>query len=199
MDYEILAPGVFLYPFPEGLARDIVTSLDEDIQWEKSAVGIHGEQNQDIRTSQGLSFEAEMPFTAERVKKVMIDCVNDYMRYHNINVTQDEGLGLLRYEVGNKYDYHKDGDWMMYRTVSMLIYLNPSDYDGGETHFKYFDLNVKPKYPSVVVFPSNYAYEHSAKPVTNGIKYVLVTWGNDLPIGFNSRILGNIASSVGVH
>lgn len=199
MEYEVLAPAVFLYTFPENLAKDLVASLNEDIEWSKSGVGIGGQTEQNFRTSQSYPFENEMPLAADRIKRVMIDCVNDYMKYHGINVTQDEGLDLLRYEIDNKYDYHTDADWTMYRTVSMLIYLNPTEYDGGETHFKHFDLNVKPEYPSIVIFPSNYAYEHTAKPVTKGVKYVLVTWGNDLPNGFSPNILINIASSVGVH
>lgn len=199
MEYEVLAPAVFLYPFPENLAKDLVASLNEDIEWSKSAIGINRDTQQEHRTSNSYPFESDMPMSADRVKRIMVDCVNDYMRYHGINVTQDEGLDLLRYEIGEKYDYHTDANWTMYRTVSMLIYLNPTEYDGGETHFKYFDLNVKPDYPSIVIFPSNYAYEHTAKPVTNGVKYVLVTWGNDLPNGFSARILLNIAGSVGVH
>lgn len=199
MEYEVLAPAIFLYHFPDNLASDLVISLNEDIEWKKSAVGIIGVVEQDIRTSQSYPFEVEMPMACDKVKRIMIDCVNHYMKYHEINVTQDEGLDLLRYEVNNKYDYHTDTDWNMYRTVSVLIYLNPSEYEGGETHFKHFDLNVKPESPAIVVFPSNYAYQHSAKPVTSGIKYVLVTWANDLPNGFSSNILRNIAVSVGLH
>lgn len=199
MEYEILAPAVFMYEFPFDLAKDLVDSFDDYVEWDHSAVGIQADKDQNIRTSQSFPFELEMPFASEKVKKIMVDCVNDYMRHHNINVTQDEGLDLLRYEVSNKYDYHTDADWRMYRTVSMLIYLNPSEYEGGETHFKHFDINVKPDHPAVVIFPSNYAYEHSAKPVTKGVKYVFVTWGNDLPNGFNKNIMANIALSVGLH
>jgi len=198
MEYETLAPAVFIYPFPNNLAKDLVDSFNEDVEWTKSSVGIEANQDQDIRTSQSLPFEAEMPIAADKTKRIMIDCVNHYIDYHKIDVTQDEGLDLLRYEVGNKYDYHADSNWKMYRTVSMLIYLNPSDYEGGETHFKHFDLSVKPEVPSVVVFPSNYAYEHTAKPVTKGVKYILVTWGNDLPVRMSPHIMSNIAMSVGL-
>lgn len=199
MEYEVLSPGIFLYEFPDSLAKDLVKSLNEDIEWHHSAVGINGHTDQEVRTSYSMPFEREMPFAAEKVKSIMVACVNDYMNYFNINVTQDEGLDLLRYEINNKYDYHIDSDWTMYRTVSMLIYLNPSDYEGGETHFEHFDINVKPEGPSVVIFPSNYIYRHSARPVTNGVKYVLVTWGNDLPVGMNQNIMSNIALSVGMH
>jgi len=198
MEYEILAPAIFLYEFPESLSKDLVNLLNEDLDWKKSGVGVGGDQDQQIRTSKSFPFEQEMPLAADKVKSIMIQCVNHYMEHHNIMVTQDEGLDLLRYEPSNKYDYHIDSDWRMYRTVSMLIYLNPTEYEGGETHFKHFDVNVKPEYPSIVVFPSNYAYEHSAKPVTSGVKYVLVTWGNDLPHRMSHLIMANIAASVGM-
>ena len=35
---------------------------------------------------------------------------------------------------------------------------------------------VKPDTPSLVLFPSNYAYSHTALPVDSGTKYALVTW-----------------------
>jgi predicted 2-oxoglutarate/Fe(II)-dependent dioxygenase YbiX len=138
-----------------------------------------------------------MPIAAARVKEIFIECVNEYCNEYATSVTQDEGLTLLKYTDGNKYDYHADGEWSIYRTVSGIIYLNPQDYVGGETHFKLFDLNLKPESPSIALFPSNYAYMHAAMPVKSGTKYIFVTWMNDMPHGFSTRILSDLAMITG--
>lgn len=199
MKFTTLAPAIDMFEFPETLAKDLLHlfKIDERVIWKKSGVGISGVTEQDIRTSQEFPFEQEMPISAQKVKEVFVSCVDNYTERMNIPVTQDEGLNLLKYTKGGKYNYHSDGDWTLYRTVSGLIYLNPTEYEGGETHFKYFDLSVKPDYPAIVLFPSNYAYVHSAMPVISGEKYIFVTWMNDLPPGFSRNIMSNIAISVG--
>lgn len=197
---EILAPGIVKYPFPEKIARELVNMFDNDetINWNRSLVSTHGHENE-VRTSQQFHFEAEMPVACSRVKPLFIDAVNDYIAMYDISITQDESLTLLRYSEYNKYDYHVDADWTIYRVLSALIYLNPQEYEGGETHFKLFDLSVKPEKPSIVLFPSNYAYIHSAMPVTYGTKYVFVTWMNDLPNGIHQNVMQSIANATGRH
>lgn len=200
MQYKEIGPAIYQYDFPENLAQDLINLFETDdrVEWDKSAIG-HGHKDQEIRTSQEFAFEHHMPITAGRVKDVFIPCVDHYCEKHDLNITQDEGFNLLKYEGGHsKYDFHTDASWTMYRVLSALIYLNPQEYEGGETYFKHFDLSVHPEKPAVVLFPSNYAYLHSAKPVTKGKKYIFVTWANDLPPGMSYQILRNIAMSVGM-
>ena len=194
--FEILAPAVERYEFPEDLAADLIKMVEADysLSWDRSLVG-EGFENE-IRTSDQLNLEVQAPFAAGRIKDYFIKCVNDYMDRHQVNITQDEGFTLLKYSESKKYDFHTDAEWSVYRVVSALIYLNPADYEGGETYFKLFDLKVKPEKPSIVLFPSNYAYLHAAMPVTKGTKYVLVTWMNDLPMNFDCKTLYNLAGLV---
>lgn len=192
-----IAPAINLYEFPESLAKDLIHMFenDERVSWGESYTG-HGDLSE-IRTSKQFAFESEMPIAAGRVKEIFIESVNHYADQYSVSVIQDEGLTLLKYDQSEKYDYHADADWSMYRTVSGIIYLNPQDYEGGETHFKLFDLNVKPEKPALVLFPSNYAYIHAAMPVTSGTKYIFVTWMNDMPPGFSTTILRSIANITG--
>lgn len=189
--------GIEVFDFPESLANDLVEMFDSDerINWDKSLVGMGNES--EIRTSKQFNFELEMPIAAGRVKELFIDAVKNYMNKYSTYISQDEGLTLLKYDINNKYDYHSDADWTLYRTLSGIIYLNPQEYDGGETHFKFFDISIKPEKPSIVLFPSNYIYSHAAMPVTDGTKYIFVTWMNDLPPGFSPSILRSIAHLTG--
>jgi len=199
MEKVNLMVGVNQYPFPEDLANNIIDIIEKtkSVPWEKSGIGDGNETSQEVRTSNGFSFTDFFPFWDAEIKKHFVAAVQDYCQEYDIKVSQDEKLNMLRYENTNKYDYHVDTNWATYRTVSGLIYLNPKDYQGGETHFKYFDVGVKPEKPSIVVFPSNYAYLHAAKPVTEGVKYVLVTWMNDLPEGFHPKIIKVISEFTG--
>ena len=61
------------------------------------------------------------------------------------------------------------------RQVSLILYLNDVD-DGGCTVFPYYDISVKPKKGTVLMFPSFYTYTHHAEAPKSGPKYVVVSW-----------------------
>lgn len=185
MDKKELAIGVIQYPFPEQLAKKIVKKLNKlkEHEWMPSLVGGSGPGNLKtyIRSSEAVDLFRVDNELGEETRSYLIKCVKDYCNLFNIEVRSDEGFGILKYENDDKYEYHVDSGWDTYRVISALIYLNPAEYSGGETHFKYFDIGIKPEKPSLVLFPSNFSYLHAAMPVTAGKKYILVTWLNDRP------------------
>lgn len=113
------------------------------------------------------------------VSNAVAAAVRYYSVKHDFQIEADEGFILLKYQKGNEYKPHYDagiGKPYSDRTLSMVMYLNPTEYSGGETNFVNFDVSVKPNNPGLVLFPSNYAYTHQAMPVTGGTKYAIVTW-----------------------
>lgn len=176
----MLVPGIIRYDFPSEIADKTVKFLNKkkDAEWQDSQVG-SGFTRIHIRSSMGINLELSNPEISDKIKEIFLKCLSHYLDYFDISVTGDEGLQVLKYKNSDKYEYHSDSSWESYRTVSVLIYLNPKEYTGGETHFKFFDLYVKPDTPSIVIFPSDYAYLHSALPVKTGTKYVIVTWLSD--------------------
>ena len=64
------------------------------------------------------------------------------------------------------------------RQVSCVCYLN-DDYQGGELEFPNFKVKIKPEQGMLILFPSSFPYLHIAHPITQGIKYTLVTWLRD--------------------
>ena len=106
----------------------------------------------------------------------LVASVNEYTKQYEFEIGFDEGLTLLKYESGQYYKPHCDYAPHNPRYLSALILLNPTEYEGGGTHFIHFDEEIKPETPSLVLFPSNYAYSHTALPVESGTKYALVTW-----------------------
>lgn len=92
---------------------------------------------------------------------------------------------LLRYTSGNFYQYHVDAYYLVPekkawrkavdRDISLLVYLN-DNFKGGELEFKRFSYSLRPRAGMLVWFPSDMRYEHMAKSVTSGCRYVVVSW-----------------------
>ena len=110
------------------------------------------------------------------IQRRLQDYVNDYTKRYEFPILFDEGYQLLKYRGGQQYKGHSDYAPHIPRYLSALILLNPQEYEGGGTYFHHFDEMVKPEKPSLVLFPSNYAYAHQAMPVISGTKYAIVTW-----------------------
>lgn len=172
-------PGAVKFDFPEKLAKSIIKETKKSkLEWQESAVG-SGSVLKHVRSSQ--TFGLERLEISSEIRDILYDCVKKYCNYYGISIYSDEGLDLLRYKDYDKYEYHVDDFGQKGRTVSCLIYLNPTEYEGGGTTFKHFNYTINPEKPALVLFPSNYSYLHAAEPVTSGIKYIVVTWMSDKP------------------
>lgn len=142
--------------------------------------------NQSVRTSYSLSL-GNAAKVSEVAKAIYDNCddllrsaVKEYKEIFKIQeeIKEAESYSLLRYTTGQHYKQHYDGNIESKRVISVLIYLN-DDYDGGEIEFPNFNLKIKPKRGTLILFPSNYAYSHIAHDVISGTKYVIVTWLKD--------------------
>jgi hypothetical protein len=91
------------------------------------------------------------------------------------DIHNPENFQLLKYEVGQYFHSHYDSFAGANRAISVLIYLN-DDYEGGEIEFVNFDIKIKPKAGTLIMFPSNYPYRHIAHPVISGTKYAVSTF-----------------------
>ncbi len=159
---------------------------DSGVKWERATtVGRGVKQNQRTNYHLGISTLAEN--TNSNIAKdihnqfysILLSTTIPYSRKHDIDeLYYSEGFNMLRYQGGQEYKAHYDGNTGTGRSVSVICYLN-DDYEGGEVEFVNFGLKVKPKKGMLLIFPSNYAYTHIAHPVTSGTKYALVTWIHD--------------------
>ena len=84
---------------------------------------------------------------------------------------------LSLYNPGQQYEWHSDDgvrhpeDSSWERILSSITYLNEG-YEGGETEF--LDQTIKPELGKTVIFPSSFAFPHRGKPVTMGVKHIMV-------------------------
>jgi hypothetical protein len=94
-----------------------------------------------------------------------------------LNLNEIETINLLKYKKNYFYKKHIDHGAVTPRTVSVIIFLN-NDYKGGSLCF---DINgeilkIAPAVGRILIWPSNFLYPHFVEPVTEGTRYVLVSW-----------------------
>ena len=93
-----------------------------------------------------------------------------------------EHLRIKRYfcDDNQQHDFHADVTNLesAKRFLSIICYLN-DDFDGGETFFPHFNLQVKPRKGKIVLFPCTWSYLHKGNPAVNGhAKYILGSFLN---------------------
>jgi len=113
---------------------------------------------------------------------VFIQGIDNYIKNKNCKYLFNcsvRDMILLKYEKGDHYVYHVDHGNTTPRTLSSIFLLN-NDYEGGEVCFtdpsgnEEFCIDVKPS--RLIVWPSNFMFPHSIKPVTKGTRYSVVSW-----------------------
>lgn len=118
------------------------------------------------------------------IAKACLDYIKKYTRDLHLPFFHMQGINdiqLLKYEVGGFYTYHIDHAGIKTpRTMSCILFLN-DDYKGGELMFKdprgQNEITIKPKASRLIIWPSNFMFPHTVKPVTEGVRYSVVAWG----------------------
>ena len=131
--------------------------------------------------------------TRARVKRALMDQKARIEAHFGVAVTECEDPQFLRYETGDYFVPHQDGNTPMvwddsrFRRVSAVIFLSrksdapaPDTYGGGALvfHGPYTgpELRVAAKAEpgSLVTFRAETT--HEVTPVTHGVRYTIATW-----------------------
>ena len=91
---------------------------------------------------------------------------------------KDNGYALQRTNAGEFYHWHIDGgshEFAMRQLVAVW-YLNDLDGEGGQTEFKYQDIQIQPEAGKLVLFPPFWTHLHRGKTLQSGSKYIATTW-----------------------
>ena len=113
-------------------------------------------------------------FFKKNLDKYRID--NNILEYIYTNVLNIE---ILKYEDTGFYSWHTDHFSQIPRTLSCILLLN-NDYEGGNLCFRNpdgsgeWEVEVKPN--RMIIWPSNFMYPHTVKPITKGTRYSVVAW-----------------------
>jgi hypothetical protein len=113
-------------------------------------------------------------FFNKKLKQYQIDA--NILDYHYKSIFDIE---ILKYENTGFYTWHVDHFANIPRTMSCIFLLN-NDYEGGNLCFRNpdgsgeWEVEVKPN--RMIIWPSNFLYPHTVKPVTKGTRYSVVAW-----------------------
>jgi predicted 2-oxoglutarate/Fe(II)-dependent dioxygenase YbiX len=100
-------------------------------------------------------------------------CLRDYESLWHLNMNYIEAFNFVKYMPGKYFKLHVDDGPFYSCTISGVIYLN-DDYEGGEIEFTRHGLKIKPQAGDIILFPSNFIYEHASCEVFSGTKYSVV-------------------------
>lgn len=160
-----------------------ITNIDSGVYYRRAGTFDEG-ANQNWRTNyvcpiSEVAHEPGNPVAQQmhnQYRMILNAAIYGYADQFGINEPLCQGgYDLLKYSGGQEYKTHYDSGPAMRRMITCLCYLN-DDYEGGEIEFPNFNVKIKPQAGMLLLFPSTFAYTHTAYPVTEGSKYTMVTW-----------------------
>jgi len=174
----------------DGLENEISKDIP-GIKWSGAQVN-ESQDNNNVRNCVDLKYKKEelgryIPYNEilkechNKVENALDKCLRHYESLWHLKMHYKEAFNFVKYMPGKYFKIHADHGPYYTCTISAVVYLN-DDYDGGELEFIRHGIVVKPKAGDIVLFPSNFVYEHASLEVRSGIKYsvVIMTDYNDL-------------------
>ena len=167
--------------------EDLEKILSKHYDWKDGKVHANGElTSNDIRKCKTHRIEyGDDEYFDSLIRRVA--------KYFNIeNLMQIEPLPLIRYDVGDYFNFHTDltSGFKSQRISTMVMYLN-DDFEGGHTIFHKSNMSIKPKRGSCLVY--NYNTEepmiHRGDIITSGSKYILTAFVRDSEFTLTDRKL----------
>lgn len=180
---EIAAGCIEIYDNIIDNPEELINIAENELNWQDAEVFSNSESseqqvNKKVRSNSSLTINqfsyAVNPKFYDMCKTIWFYC-DQYAKKYDFEFYYTEPAQILKYAPGEFYEPHYDAGRNVPRVVSAILYLNDVD-QGGETEFVNFDIKVKPKAGTLVIFPSNYAYRHAARLPKSGHKYVAVFW-----------------------
>ena len=183
-----LAPGIAVFEniFPDSL--DYVKRIEESgISWRPAEVLVNEKAYESGTNTKARDTDLIMlphhesketdilsNFTKEFHKNLK-PCLDQYMATYYARIEKFENPQLLRYGKEQRFHDHIDDHPFFTRRISLTYYIN-EDYEGGDLEFNRYGLRFKAKKNDLLIFPSNFMYNHQVYPVTDGLRYVVVQW-----------------------
>ncbi|KAH0482305.1 MAG: hypothetical protein KVP17_004462 [Porospora cf. gigantea B] len=163
-------------------------ALCNDWKPSKTSSGATGSSVDDY-TAQESSSQTSMVMRFQRPRHPLVDRLEKRAAaVLGVSVEHIESLKILRYEVGQFFKVHHDGD---FRGHTFLVYLNDVE-EGGETEFPCLNVDIKPTRGVGVLFgnckpdgSADWRMLHAAKPVIKGVKYCIPFFVNHQAVNFN--------------
>ena len=179
----LLDAGVGNYLGAEALYPEEIENFKKHDKWDyetNKPKNLHGPDHSTRRTSLNW-LPKDHPYNSILLEFVLK--ANEIVYHYDLS--KFTPCQFAQYNVGDFYDYHQDSGFSIAETeketrkLSLTVQLSdPKDYDGGV--FQFYNGDKDPEVPpiieqgSIIVFDSR--MWHRGTPVTNGVRYSLVSW-----------------------
>ena len=169
---EVLSEGIAVFKNVFLRSEEVIDMAEDSTNWRQGTAGNSIDPKVRITDIHDLDKETDLH---KELLETFVDGINEYgKKYSQCRIKGGEHLRVGRYGVGGYYGPHADSGGSE-RTLSGLLYLN-NDFKGGELNFVHQDLTIKPEEGLLVLFPSNFLFVHQSMPLTEGKKYVCISW-----------------------
>ena len=183
-----LAPGIAVFDNVFINSMDYINKIEENnILWNSAEVLLDENKNTSKTDHKHRDTDLiELPhhstnqsgllsdFTKEFYKEIKT-CLDEYTNYYQAAIKTFDSPQLLKYGKKQKFNNHVDDHPLFTRRISLTYYLN-DNYEGGDVEFSKHKLRFKAQKNQLLIFPSNFMYNHQVYPVTAGLRYVIVQW-----------------------
>ncbi len=175
---------------PTELRTKILQEYAKSDEWKPALVVGSKDAKKEIRDVDEIAISQPTTIEKNSVIRKSIDdelftCASSVLRkyaenyedFTKIRAEKDEGYKLLRYQATQFYAEHTDAspDIWFRRAVSCSFAIN-DDYEGGEWSFFSGAYTQRLNAGDAILFPSNFLFPHSIRPVVSGVRYSVVTW-----------------------
>lgn len=172
-----IPPGIKIIDDCIKNSEKIINYLNNNYQWQQSMT-FGDNPVSEKRTSKTIFIPMLSWKNDEIIHEMNKKIYNEFDKYaidYRFSFSEIEDVSIQKYDSGDYYKPHTDAGPGVPRIVSALLYLNTVK-NGGETHFVHFKYKISPVAGRLVIFPSNYAYQHEALPPKNEIKIAAAYW-----------------------
>jgi hypothetical protein len=190
---EMLYPGLWVYrdvfnnqPDLINRVEHLLSNNNSNFKWEEAFVG-YDQKIPEYRDAKDFKIgEVKDPrffsnpdyVTYNNIWKdaynVQLPAVQDYCGKYSVKMDYWEVMNFIKYGPGQHFKEHADHGFSYSATVSLVGYPNEG-YVGGGLDFPKLGIHLQPKAGDLYIFPSTYLFSHIALPVTEGLKYSIVT------------------------
>lgn len=174
---ELRAGILSVEAMPLFLAASIAAEVDK-YDWKKSTVAeVRGLSKieyvaEDVRHCDAIGEYGASQLIKEVLEVVGPKALQSFNEYWGMNFTRLVNPQFTKYEQGHFIRVHTDdGAAFPLRVGSVVVYLT-DDYLGGEISFPKFDLAIRPRAGTALIFPSDYV--HEVRKVEHGIKKIFL-------------------------
>ena len=181
--------------------EDFKLVLEEKYSKKKGTFGDNVRLDKKNRYEYTPKFE-DLIFVDEKLEKLRNKIYNNFGFFTCYR--EKWKVGIYEGSEEGFYTEHRDNQCRIsHRRVSSICMLsNPEEYEGGELHFPELNKKFKLNKGSLIIFNSNLL--HGVKPVTKGIRYVMLSFLYDVELktftisfsslreSFSPRLLKNL-------